>query len=75
MNLAKRLVDARKKLGLSQVDIAKKLDISPGTVGGWETGTHSIRLDRLKAVADVYELKVEDLIKDMLRAHRPEPPS
>lgn len=62
MNLPKRLVEARERNGLSQIDIAKKLDVSPGTVGGWETGAHGIRIERLPAVARAYGTTMAELL-------------
>ncbi|EKS4650051.1 helix-turn-helix transcriptional regulator, partial [Salmonella enterica] len=38
-NLGNRIQIAREKLGLSEVDLAEKLDIHPGYVLTWEDGT------------------------------------
>jgi len=36
--LAKRLTYARRRLGLTQEDLAEKLDVGPGTILRWEKG-------------------------------------
>lgn len=66
MKLAQRLVAARKKRGLSQVDLAKLLEVSPGTVGGWENGSHGIHLSRVEQVARVLKIKPSVLLADMM---------
>lgn len=62
MKLPKALARAREAKGLSQVELAQKLGVSPGTVGGWENGTHGIRLKRLRAVAKALEIDVAELV-------------
>lgn len=66
MKLAQRLVAARKAKGLTQADLAKKLDVAVGTVAGWETGnpahSHGIAKERVKEVAKVLGLDPMDLL-------------
>ena len=38
--LPEKLTTARKVLGLSQKELAKRLDVDPTTVRGWEAGRH-----------------------------------
>jgi len=68
MNFGKAIVSARKKAGLSQVDLAKKLDVATGTVAGWELGPgkengHGFPLHRLDDIANALGLSVDALIK------------
>jgi transcriptional regulator with XRE-family HTH domain len=65
MNLRSRLVEARKKAGLTQAQVAKRAGVSRGTVGSWETEedySHGIRVDRLEKVARAYKTTVAELI-------------
>lgn len=66
VKLSQRLVNARKKADLSQAQLAKLLDVSTGTVAGWETGAHGIQIGRVGQVAKILKLKPSDLIADML---------
>ncbi len=50
---------------MSQADLARKLDVSTGTVGGWEVGAHKIRLHRLRKVARALKLDVSELLELM----------
>ena len=59
---AGKLAQARKARGLTQVELAKLLDVSPGTVGGWESGAHGIRSGRLGQVARVLGVEVAELV-------------
>jgi len=58
VNIAK----ARKAKRLTQAQLAKLLDVSPGTVGGWESGSHGIRNGRLGQVARVLDVDVAELV-------------
>lgn len=66
VNLPTRLAEARKKLDRTQADIARILDVSLGTVGGWESSDpdvgHRFRLDKLAAVAAAYGVKPKTLL-------------
>lgn len=65
MNLPKRIAAARKQLGLSQAELAKKLGVGVGTVAGWETTGehhHGISKNRLAKVAKVLKLEVAELL-------------
>ena len=58
----KKLAAAREARGLTQAQVALRLGLSKGTVGGWESGAHGIRGGRLGAVSAVYGLPVAELV-------------
>jgi transcriptional regulator with XRE-family HTH domain len=62
MKVAKVLAAARRAKKLSQADLATKLGVSPGTVAGWESGTHGIRMGRLPAIAKALGVEVSELV-------------
>lgn len=62
MKVAKALAKARQAKGLSQAELAKKLGVSAGTVGGWEAGDHGPAKDRLAEVARVLDLDITELL-------------
>lgn len=57
---------AREKRGWSQADLAKRLGVSPGTVGCWEVlprpGGHKFKLSRLPVVARVLGISRKALL-------------
>lgn len=55
MSLAHRLKTTRKKYGLSQTELAQKVEVSQPTIANWERGGHIPRPDALARIADVLE--------------------
>lgn len=60
--VAKVVADGRKRLKLSQAQFAEKLDVTPGTVAGWETARHGIRGSRIRAVAELIDVAPSELV-------------
>ena len=52
MSLATRLKTSRKKHGLSQTELARKVEVSQPTIANWERGGHIPRPDALQRIAD-----------------------
>lgn len=61
-NVARVVVAARKRLDLSQAELAKRCEVSPGTVAGWETARHGIQAGRVSHVAQVLKVEVAELV-------------
>ncbi len=53
MNFAKNLKQSRKNLGISQGELAKRLDVVQSTITNYETGIRYPRLDKLEDIAKV----------------------
>lgn len=62
MSLPKSLAAARKRAGLTQAQLAKKIGRSAGTVAGWETNRNSARMANLVKVAKVLKTTVAELL-------------
>lgn len=60
--VARTVVRARKRLDLSQAQLADRCEVTPGTVAGWETGRHGIAANRVSRVAEVLEVPVAELV-------------
>jgi transcriptional regulator with XRE-family HTH domain len=48
-----KLKTYRLKLGLSQRKLAERLGIDPGTLGGWERGTHKPCPNSLRRLSEI----------------------
>lgn len=48
---ASQLKDLRKKLGLTQAELAEKLQVSVNTIAAWESGLYSRAMDRMIRLA------------------------
>lgn len=56
------LKDLRKKAGLTQTQVAEKLNVGQATVSEWENGVSQIKLSYLSSLASLYDCKISELI-------------
>lgn len=70
MTLAEKLLKLRTDRGLSQGDLAEKLDVSRQSVSKWETGQSVPDLDKIIKLADLFGVTVDDLVRE---EGRPQP--
>lgn len=59
----------RKALGLTQVDIAKKLGVDQSSVHLWESGKTKPRVDTLIKLAELLKCTVNDLLDESNEVH------
>jgi len=52
----------RKKLGLTQVELAEKLNVSQSTITSWENGNRRPDLDFLPVLAQIFGISVDELL-------------
>jgi len=62
VEIASRLVELRKKQGLSQEELAARLGISRQAVSKWERAESSPDTDNLIALAELYGVSLDDLL-------------
>ena len=62
MSLGERLLDLRKKKGLSQEEIAGLLDVSRQTVSKWETDQSTPDFDKIIPICKLYEIDANELL-------------
>ncbi|MGW8113837.1 helix-turn-helix domain-containing protein [Caproicibacterium sp. NSD3] len=63
IEIANRMVQLRKKQGLSQEELAEKLGISRQAVSKWERAESSPDTDNLILLARLYQISLDDLLK------------
>jgi AbrB family looped-hinge helix DNA binding protein len=69
------LVFLRKMKGMSQENLAAKLDITRQTLSKWETGEAFPDIEKSKRLADIFEVSLDDLVRyDASSAGLPVPP-
>ncbi len=56
----------REEAGLTQAQLAEKMDVSVVAVQNWEKGKTKINLDRYYELAKIFNVPVDELIKEML---------
>lgn len=65
--LAQNIRDYRKKLGLTQDQLAERLDITLGTVSKWERGSSEPDLGYIMDLAELFHVSVDALIGFSMR--------
>lgn len=63
MSLGERLLDLRKKKGLSQEEIAGLLDVSRQTISKWETDQSTPDFDKIIPICNLYEIDANELLQ------------
>lgn len=62
MNFSQRFKGLRLKSGLTQAEVAEKLNLTNRAVGAWESGRSRPRLDKLQQLADLFGVTVAELM-------------
>ena len=64
MKFSEKLTKLRKEKGLSQEELADKLDVSRQSVSKWELGTTYPEMDKLLAMCKIFNVTLDDLTND-----------
>ncbi len=62
MSLGQRLLELRRKRGLSQEEVADKLNVSRQTISKWETDASSPDFDKILPLCSLYEISSNELL-------------
>ncbi|MCN75782.1 XRE family transcriptional regulator [Listeria monocytogenes] len=62
MNIGKRISELRNKKGISQLQLAKDLNVSRNTVSMWETNKRAIKNERIIQLADYFNVTTDYLL-------------
>ena len=73
MTLAEKILSLRTQRGMSQDDLAEKLEVSRQSVSKWETAQSTPDLDKIIKLADLFGVSVDQLVRDGERPQPPEP--
>lgn len=64
MLIGKKIRDGRLKIGLSQEDLAEKLDTTRQTISSWENGKTYPGIQTITSLSDIFNITVESLIRE-----------
>ena len=64
MNLSEKILKLRTARNMSQGDLAEALDVSRQSVSKWETGQSMPDLDKIIKLADLFEISVDELVRE-----------
>lgn len=62
MNLGERILDLRKKTGMSQGALAEVLNVSRQSISKWETNSSVPELDKLVKISEVFNVSLDELV-------------
>lgn len=66
MNMSTFIKKCREEAGLTQAQLADKMGVSVVAVQNWEKGKTKINMDRYYDLSEIFNVPVDDLIKEML---------
>lgn len=64
MKLHEKLYSLRKEKGITQAELAEKLDVSRQSISNWEVGSITPSIGRLKALSDLYNVPLDYLLDE-----------
>ncbi len=64
MKFNEKLIELRKKQGLSQEELGYKLNVTRQTVSKWELGSTTPEMDKLVEIGKIFNVSVDYLIND-----------
>lgn len=62
MEFNNRLYELRKQKGLSQEELANKVNVSRQTVSKWEIGDSTPDMEKLIALSDLFDISLDELM-------------
>lgn len=64
MKFNEKLIELRKKEGLSQEELGYKLNVTRQTVSKWELGQTTPEMDKLVEMSKIFNISVDELVND-----------
>mgnify|MGYP003295081062 CR=1 FL=1 len=63
MKLSDKIIGLRKSNGMSQEDLAEKLNVSRQSISKWETNASVPELDKLIQLSDMFGISLDELVR------------
>lgn len=64
MEFNNKLYQLRKQKGLSQEELANRLNVSRQTISKWEVGDSTPDMEKLISISDLFEISLDELVMD-----------
>ena len=64
MEFHNKLYNLRKQKGLSQEELANRLNVSRQTISKWEVGDSTPEMEKLTAISDLFGISLDELVMD-----------
>lgn len=63
MEFGNRLYELRKQKGLSQEELASRLNVTRQTISKWELGESTPDMDKLVLLGELFEISLDELVQ------------
>lgn len=64
MKFNEKLIKLRKASGLSQEELADKLNVARQTVSKWELGETTPEMNKLVELSDLFDVSIDEIVKE-----------
>ncbi len=64
MKFNEKLIKLRKASGLSQEELADKLNVARQTVSKWELGETTPEMNKLIELSDLFDVSIDEMVKE-----------
>ena len=75
MEFHNKLYHLRKQKGLSQEELANRLNVSRQSISKWEVGDLTPDMEKLIAISDMFQISLDELVMDKVQTQTGETPS
>lgn len=72
MEFYNKLYNLRKQKGLSQEELANRLNVSRQTISKWEVGDSTPDMEKLIAISDMFDISLDELVMDKVPVRKDE---
>lgn len=62
MSLGNKILELRKKMGLSQEQLGEKVNVTRQTISNWELGETAPNPEQLKLLSQIFHISVDELL-------------
>lgn len=70
MNLGDKLLELRKKKGLSQEEVAYELNVTRQTISKWETNQTTPDFDKIAPLCKLYDISTDELLTGKMKEEK-----
>ena len=67
-HIGQKLQEIRGQHGMTQEDLAKKINVSPNTVSRWETATYKINIEDLERLSRLFGIPIWSFLPSGIQA-------
>lgn len=67
MNLGNKILELRRKKGLSQEELGEKISVTRQTISNWELGETTPNIEQLKLLSNEFSISIDELVDNDMK--------